>query len=247
MHCPNCRLANTSTTRFCTGCGAVLVESAPGGGRRRVLRPWGLRRRAPQTESPAMPDLAAALAAARRARGWPARKLGVFFAGGVAVTAVAGTLVYPYAPWQEPAKSEPPVVIVETALAVPAMREVQLSAPALAEPLIAPPRAPARPDSGPRNVTRAMPALIAPLPIPEVQPAAVEPQIVEARPPPAPVAVPSPPVDRFEPLRDALRACGARDGLFDRAMCEQRARIDHCGGHWGTVPPCPSGRNEHTP
>jgi len=57
MHCPTCRHENPATTRFCRGCGAVLVESSPDGRRRRVLRPWGMRRSAPLTVSPDMPDL----------------------------------------------------------------------------------------------------------------------------------------------------------------------------------------------
>ena len=58
-------------------------------------------------------------------------------------------------------------------------------------------------------------------------------------------AAEAPPVDRFDGLRIALAGCGGR-GLFDRAVCEQQARLEHCAGYWGTAPLCPSGRYDHT-
>lgn len=245
MHCPNCRLANAATTRFCTGCGAVLVESVAGGGRRRVLRPWGLRRSAPHTESPAIPEIADALHAARRTHGRSARKLGVLLASGIAVTAVAGSLVYPYTAVHGRAERlEPPVVMVETALTLPAVatvRETQLTAPPLVEqsptPRVARSMEPKRQAPvKPADESVAMPA-------PEVP---VAPTIVAEAPKPAPVAVVPAPADRLDALGVTLVACGARDGLFDRAVCEQQARLDHCAGYWGNAPICPSGRYDHT-
>ena len=97
MHCPHCRLENAASTRFCTSCGAVLVESTPDGGRRRVLRPWGLGSSAPLTESPAMPDLAAAHVLARDGPAVRVRRLPWMLGGGIGVLAVAGMLAYPYA------------------------------------------------------------------------------------------------------------------------------------------------------
>jgi hypothetical protein len=244
MHCPTCRHDNASTTRFCTACGAVLVESVRGVGRRRVLRPWGLRRAAPATTSPDMPELAAMHRGIARRSGWPARKLGVFLVGGIAVTAVAGTLVYPYAaPHEEvPRRADPPIVLLEIAPAPPPVQETVLRAPPLVELNV-----PARKESRQRHVVRetSPPAPAeAPPPTPDIAtppPAAVEPA------PPAPVTPPpAAPVDRFDPLRNALRSCAARDGVFERATCEQRARIDHCAGYWDQAPLCPSGRREHT-
>ena len=95
MHCPHCRCVNAATTRFCIECGAVLVESTPGGGRRRVLRPWGLRSSAPLTESPALPEMAAARKA-RRATGSRKRPLFKVATGVVGIVALSGVIAYPY-------------------------------------------------------------------------------------------------------------------------------------------------------
>src|SRR5687767_9087182 len=97
MHCPHCRSDNASTTRFCIECGAVLVESTPGGGRRRVLRPWGLRKSAPLTESPALPEMAAARKAARRASHTPRRPVYKIAAGIAGIVALSGVIAFPYA------------------------------------------------------------------------------------------------------------------------------------------------------
>jgi hypothetical protein len=180
-----------------------------------------------------------------RQSGWPARKLGVFLAGGIAVTAVAGTLVYPYAaPQEEPRKAaEPPIVLLQTPPVAPPVQETVLRAPPLVEPAVPAPK----PESKQRHVVR---ETSPPAPVE----ATVQPQDAVTAPPPEPEpappapAAPAPPapVDRFDPLRDALRSCAARDGLFERASCEQRARIDHCPGYWDQTPLCPSGRREHT-
>ncbi|HEX9301944.1 MAG TPA: hypothetical protein VF959_06295 [Casimicrobiaceae bacterium] len=42
-------------------------------------------------------------------------------------------------------------------------------------------------------------------------------------------------------LNDALARCVGQD-LIQRAVCEQRARLQHCEGYWGQVPQCPGGR-----
>ena len=89
MHCPTCRHDNPATTRFCSACGAVLVESAPDGGRRRVLRPWGMRRTAPPTISPDMPDLADAGIPTRGTRLDPAVRFDFWIVGGLVVALVA--------------------------------------------------------------------------------------------------------------------------------------------------------------
>jgi hypothetical protein len=89
MHCPTCRHDNPATTRFCRACGAVLVESAPDGGRRRVLRPWGMRRTAPPTISPDMLDLADAGISTRGTRLDPAVRFDFWIVGGFIVALVA--------------------------------------------------------------------------------------------------------------------------------------------------------------
>ena len=89
MHCPTCRHDNPATTRFCSACGAVLVESAPDGGRRRVLRPWGMRRTAPPTISPDMPDLADAAIPTRGTRLDPAVRFDFWIIGALVVAVVA--------------------------------------------------------------------------------------------------------------------------------------------------------------
>ena len=89
MHCPTCRHDNPATTRFCSACGAVLVESAPDGGRRRVLRPWGMRRTAPPTISPDMPDLAEAGIPTRGTRLDPAVRFDFWIVGGLVAAVVA--------------------------------------------------------------------------------------------------------------------------------------------------------------
>lgn len=60
--------------------------------------------------------------------------------------------------------------------------------------------------------------------------------------PAAPTMAPPPKPDRFASLNDALARCAGLD-LIPRAVCEQRARLQHCEGYWGQVPQCPGGRS----
>jgi hypothetical protein len=242
MHCANCRCENAPTTRFCTGCGAVLVESTPDGRRRRVLRPWGLSRSAPLTVSPDMPEI-------RAMRGDPARplsrRLDLRFAAGTAVVALAGTFLYPYARGLDtpPAAPAPVEVFAESTTSTHAVRETVVAAPALIEPVTrkAPAVSPARdaardPSAAPRPAL--MPTTPAPLaPVPEA------PKVVAIT-APAPALAPAV-VDRWQPLKDALDRCTARSGIFERASCEQGARLAHCEGYWGQQLLCPAARTDY--
>lgn len=258
MHCPNCREDNAPSTRFCTSCGAVLVEEAPGGGRRRVLRPWGLHNSAPLTISPDLPDLDLSPIVAER-RAW---RMDLGLAGAVVAVVV---LVAALHPWLRRAEAEPTSRVDErmvgapVAMSVatpPVMHETRLAAPALVE------RAPAsvRPDAVPAKTAVSPPANAAPsrgsgargLPAVPVT-YAMSPREaltgdghgVDAPEVPAPAAVNAPPAepDRWQVLRSELDRCQPL-GIFERATCEQRARLAHCDSYWGHVALCPSQRAE---
>lgn len=67
-------------------------------------------------------------------------------------------------------------------------------------------------------------------------------------PAPAPVVVAPPavkvaaPPDRATRLRSAFSACSQAD-IIERAMCQQRARVEMCDGFWGQLPQCPAQRD----
>jgi hypothetical protein len=251
MHCPHCRCDNAATTRFCIECGAVLVESTPGGGRRRVLRPWGLRSSAPLTESPALPEMAAARKAARRASRGSRRPLYKIAAGIAGIVALSGVIAYPYTLREElssfrgeevTVKAEPQFVAIADLTAV---KERLPGVTADPEPI---PDAGAPAPKSPASVVEPAPRAPSRPPPVELTPSIVrEPptaeQPVEATPSPQPEP-PRIPTDPWQPLRDALNACGRVQGLWDRATCEQRARLASCDGHWGAVSLCPAGRTE---
>lgn len=63
-------------------------------------------------------------------------------------------------------------------------------------------------------------------------------------PAPAPVVVAALPApkqapDRWQRLSEALARCPA-DDLIAGTVCRESLRIEHCGGHWGRVAPCPA-------
>jgi hypothetical protein len=249
MHCPYCRETNAPTTRFCTSCGAVLVEEAPGGGRRRVLRPWGLRKSAPLTISPDLPLLAAPLPSAPVPSPGGVR-VDVWFAAGIAALMALAAAVYPVVAPPAATSAMEPVTTTRASMAVPAparVREAWLAAPPLVEAQstdaqrlpatsatashVAPRKAAARPavavpTAQPAAPREAVMVAEARVPEPVLQVAAV-----------APATAP----DRWQSLRSELAGCRSL-GLLQKAVCEQGARVSHCPGLWGHHDLCPAGR-----
>jgi hypothetical protein len=258
MHCPTCRHDNPATTRFCSACGAVLVESAKDGRRRRVLRPWGLRRSAPPTISPDMPDLLDAAPSAPGTRLDPSVRFDLWIVAGLVVAVVAGAWVNggvragagPLGDGAQRAASGAPAHVSATMPSL--VQEARLKSPPLVD---ASPAAVPRPAASPRGAaevpaTARAPARSAPVPPVVVASSAREPALEDAGAAPTPVAaapvepVPAPPPDRWSLLRNALAQCGSAGGAIARAVCEQEARLAHCESFWGLVPACPVQRTE---
>jgi hypothetical protein len=260
MHCPTCRHDNPATTRFCSACGAVLVESAPDGGRRRVLRPWGMRRTAPPTISPDMPDLAAAGLSTRGTRLDPAVRFDFWIVGGLVIVGLVAVAWIGSAarPGREALHDATAQVAAGSAAYVsaatpPIVQEARLKAPPLVD---VPPAATQPPRVTPRVTVAAPSPARSQARGPAATPVVVASQPSESivddgrgeapAPPVAPVQAPPPPVsDRWQPLRSALAQCGAVNGVIARAMCEQGARLAHCDGFWGLVAICPTARSEY--
>lgn len=259
MHCPTCRHDNPATTRFCSACGAVLVESAPDGGRRRVLRPWGMRRTAPPTISPDMPDLADAGIPTRGTRLDPAVRFDFWIVGGlvaalVAVAWISGTArpghdalhdggAQVAAGSATHVSATTPTIVQEARLKAPPLVDVSPAASLRTEVtprVTAPASLPAR---GQARAPAAMPVVVAT----QTGESVVDDGRGEAPAPAvAPVEAAPPPVsDRWQPLRSALAQCGSVSATIARAMCEQEARLAHCDGFWGLVAACPTTRSEY--
>jgi hypothetical protein len=259
MHCPTCRHDNPATTRFCSACGAVLVESAPDGGRRRVLRPWGMRRTAPPTISPDMPDLADAAMPTRGTRLDPAVRFDFWIIGGLVVALVAVALVNGTMRSGRSALEDASAQVAAgsatyvSATTPPIVQEARLKAPPLLDVSSAttqpPPVTPhvttaaPVPARGPARGTVAIPVVLA---AQSAEAASDDGRGDAPAPPVAPVEAPPPPVsDRWQPLRSALAQCGSVNGAIGRAVCEQEARLAHCEGFWGLVAVCPATRTEY--
>jgi len=257
MHCPTCRHDNPATTRFCCACGAVLVESAPDGRRRRVLRPWGLRRSAPPTISPDMPDLLGAQERIDRTRLDPTARFDLWVVVGL-IVALAATAWFSgkLRSVQEPARDPAAHFVAGSSIYVSAsaptlVQEARLKTPPLVDvpppprPLGgATPRVSDAPSAPARSAARSAPPLPVVPPEPPRDSVAVDLGSESLPPAPAP-ARPPPVADRWQPLRSALANCAAVDGVFARATCEQEARVVHCRGFWGLVAVCPAVRTEY--
>jgi hypothetical protein len=114
----------------------------------------------------------------------------------------------------------------------PPATEPPQSMPDSVEPLpVEPPRAVV-----PRPRRKAPPAPAAP-PVVVIAPTIPEPAPVAPPPPPRP----APPPSRETLLATAFAACTSPDAL-EKAICQQRARVDLCEGYWGLVPQCPARR-----
>lgn len=206
-----------------------------------------------------MPEIAAAHRAAQGVGEVRRRRFDLIVAGGIALVTVAGLVAYPYANADETSRGsragERPVE--RTTVTVPALSTVRESTVS-AQPLVEASPAAAAPAPFPTAATiispaegtrrpgaRSSPAAAVPVapPLPAREPVvardgpSVDPP---APPPPAPPA----PVDPWQTLRDALGACAQSSGLWERATCEQRARLAQCDGYWGNVAVCPGGRTE---
>ncbi len=249
MHCPYCRETNAPTTRFCTSCGAVLVEEAPGGGRRRVLRPWGLRKSAPLTISPDMPLLAAPVPSAPVPAPGGVR-VDVWFAAGIAALMALAATVYPVVGPSTTAMES--VTTTRASMTAPAparVREAWLAAPPLVEAHSIDAQRPPASTGATSHVATRKPAARPAASAPTVHPAAPREAMIvaEARvPEPVPqvaAAAPAAAPDRWQSLRGELAGCRSL-GLLQKAVCEQGARVSHCQGLWGHHDLCPAGRTD---
>jgi hypothetical protein len=218
-----------------------------------------MRRTAPPTISPDMPDLADAAIATRGTRLDPAARVDFWIVGGLVVALVAVALINGTTRSSRNAAHAVSAQVAAgsaayvSATTPPIVQEARLNAP----PLVDVSPAATQPSAVTARVTATAPSpsrgqARGPAAIPVVltaQPAesASDDGRGEAQAPPvAPIQATPPPVsDRWQPLRSALAQCGAAKGAIGRAMCEQEARLAHCDGFWGLVTFCPTARSEY--
>ena len=251
MHCPYCRETNAPTTRFCTSCGAVLVEEAPGGGPSPRPAPLGtaqerapdhLARHAPAGRAGAVGTRSCARGRARRrmVRRRHRRPDGL---GGDRVS--GGRPLH-----HGDGIGHHDAGLDDRASAGPGSRSVAgRPAPrrSASDRRAAPPRIDRHriPRSEPRKAA-ARPAASAPT----VQPAAPREAVIvaEARlPEPVPQAAAAAPAakpDRWQSLRGELAGCRSL-GLLQKAVCEQGARVLALPGALGPPRPLPRGSRRH--
>lgn len=204
--------------------------------------PRPARPRNPQSRSPAISPLQAALdserkpvAAARvtsrrRLRlAWPVTVVGV--AGLVLLATIAAVVNRRNHDASAEVSSEPPVATSPPPAIVAPESQTSAGTPEMVGPPEPPHKAPRARKPAASNEAQSAPVIV--------------PQVVTVDPPPRPVAQASRMAEpvRLDPLQilnEALSGCARRD-MLDRPTCEQRARVQYCGNAWGQVPQCPIG------
>jgi hypothetical protein len=218
-----------------------------------------MRRTAPPTISPDMPELANAGMPALGTHLDPAVRFDFWIAGGLVVVLVAAALVNGATRTSRNAAQDASAQVAAGSAAYVSattptiVQEARLKAPPLVD---LPPAAAQAPPVTPR-VTTVVPLPArgparGPVAIPVVLAAQAGEAVVDVGRSEAP-ATPVVPVqarmpttsDRWQPLRSALAQCGSVNGTIGRAMCEQEARLAHCEGFWGLVAVCPTTRSEY--
>ena len=246
MKCSVCGTESNADARFCSNCGTKLN---PGAETLFNVLAGAHPTAAAPPESPES-GTAAPIASPRT------KPVGLLVA--LAAVAVVGYFAYrvltPGASPPEDAATEPPP---RTAPSPQAMQPGTVASPSATEPARepapVPPREPAigtaaePPAAAPKAQAAPRPrapsrtaAPQRPAPSAATAPPAIAVPAPEPTPPAPPAAPPKP--NRITQLNDALARCAGQN-LISRAVCEQRARLQHCEGYWGQVPQCPGGRS----
>jgi hypothetical protein len=238
MHCPTCGYDNPLTTRFCAGCGIVLVEDASA----RPIRKRLLRRKKP-TPQPALPielvDDPAELAQPSTAgRSSLAARALVAIVAGVSVAGIAFYVTGPMGSTERVAatRSELVPLPVASSARVP---NTGFAATSAAIDVVPVPGSAQSVSKSP--VKRVAPRATVPTADPkerDIVPApAAEPERVAAVAERA-VAAPAPAVDRWTRVQQEIARCGEQ-GVLERVFCVERVRHANCEGYWGQVSSCP--------
>jgi hypothetical protein len=244
----------------------VLVESAPDGRRRRVLRPWGLPRSAPLAMARGSPGRwaagnAAGLAAAdtpTRAERWIVAALVLIVFGAVVVhdapevgnDSMESTSTRRSVSLAFLSKLAAPPILDAIVLEAPPLREsdsLQRGEPAVPRP------DPNRIPRGARAASTATLDVLARNAAPAVGGQTTASRVPSLEDRGAATTLPAwrdgatvaAPGERWRSLDTALASCGEVGGAIPRAFCEQEARLLHCDGFWGMVADCPVTRSEY--
>jgi hypothetical protein len=252
MKCSVCGSKSNADARFCANCGAKLNSGA------QTLFKTPVSSPSAAAASP-LPDAGVGASVTPKAMDLVPLLLGLaafvvvgYFAyrALMPATSTPGSTTEPLPPTARPAEAVQSGTEASPTAAEPAKSETarpQANGAATAEPpaVVAKgavtdeptpaAKAPARPKPSTKTAAPKRPPVAANAPVPPAMSvAALEP--VAPVPPPAPAKP-----DRIAQLSDALARCVGMD-LIQRAVCEQRARLQHCEGYWGQVAQCPGGR-----